>query len=53
MKGALGRAGDSDNSCLSFPDALPSYCFGSGPSLLWLESLPGKGGAGSPRHPLV
>lgn len=48
MKGALGRAGDSDNSCLSFPLTALALA-----PAFWLESLPGKGGAGSSRHPLV
>lgn len=42
-RGFHGKAGDSNNLCLSFPDALPSYCFGSGLIILWLEMLPGKG----------
>ena len=53
VTGVLGGAGDRDNLCLSFPDALPSYCFGSGLSLLWLEILSGKRGAGLSRRPLV
>lgn len=42
-RGFRGRARDSDNLCLPFPDALPSYCFGSGLIIFWLEMLPGKG----------
>lgn len=42
-RGFHGSAGDRDNLCLLFPDALPSYCFGSGLVILWLEMLPGKG----------
>lgn len=42
-RGFRGRARDSSNLRLSFPDALPSHCFGSGLIILWLEMLPGKG----------
>lgn len=52
-RGLLGRAGDSDDLCLSSPDVLPSYCSGSGLINFWLETLPRKGGAGQCRRPLV
>lgn len=49
----LGRAGESYNLCLLLPDSLPSYSSGSGLLILWPEALPGKGGAGWFRRPLV
>lgn len=52
-RGFLGRAGDSHDLCLCSPDALLSYCSGSGLVIFWLETLPRKGGTGSSRRPLV
>lgn len=45
-KGFFGGARKSQNLCLLLPDALPSHSFGSGFIIVWLETLPEKGGAG-------
>lgn len=53
VKGSPQWSWGSENLRLCFRDALPSCCFGSGLAILWLETLPGKGGAGHFRRPLV
>lgn len=45
-EGASLVAEESRNLWLLFPDSLSSYSFDSGLIIFWLETLPGKGGAG-------